>query len=254
MNSLTLAFVFVFGAVIGSFLNAVIWRLHADESIVHGRSHCTSCGHLLGFSDLIPLVSYMLLRGRCRYCSARIHPHYILVEAATAALFTLFALHDGVAAGSLARLLVDWYSAAALVVIFVYDALFSLIPRRITLPATVIVLAANLLLGAQPWRLFVGVAVGAGFFALQYLVSRGTWIGWGDVHLGALIGALCGWPQTGLVLFMAYVGGAVIASAMLLSGRAKWKSELPFGTFLTAATAVSLLWGQEILNWYLHLL
>jgi leader peptidase (prepilin peptidase)/N-methyltransferase len=251
-------FVFIFGTIIGSFLNAVLWRLRTRESIVIGRSHCTTCEHVLAPGDLVPVLSFLLLRGKCRYCKAGIHPSYILVELAVGALFLLFASRafangplDGI---GMSRLLLQWYFAAALTLVFVYDLRYMLIPRALTLPATVVAALAGLALGMSPVGMALGMIVGGGIFWLQYVVSKGRWIGGGDISLGVLMGAMLGWPLTLVALFLAYVGGALICSVMLLSRRSVWNSQIPFGTFLSVATLATLLWGAQMLAWYLHLI
>lgn len=180
-----------------------------------------------------------------------------MVELAVGILFTVFALKalgepvltDTVLAG----LLRDWYAVAVLTVVFVFDLRYMIIPRSVTLPATIILAVASVLLGTSPLQLAVGLVVGAGFFQLQHLVSRGKWIGGGDIHLGALMGALLGWPQILVALFLAYVTGAIVGVVMLAGKRVAWKGQMPFGTFLSAATVVTMLWGSSILEWYLRM-
>jgi prepilin signal peptidase PulO-like enzyme (type II secretory pathway) len=257
LTPLLATFCFVFGAVIGSFLNALLWRLRTGESVAKGRSYCPCCHHTLASRDLVPIFSYLFLGGKCRYCRKGIHPSYVMVELAVGALFTLFALKAFAAPqltdAVLAGLLRDWYAAAVLTVVFVFDLRYMIIPRSVTLPATIILAAASLLLGAGAVHVALGLLVGAGFFQIQHLVSRGRWIGGGDIHLGALMGVLLGWPLILVALFLAYVTGAVVGVAMLAGKRVAWKGQLPFGTFLSAATVVTMLWGARILEWYLHI-
>ncbi|HTK04307.1 MAG TPA: prepilin peptidase [Candidatus Eisenbacteria bacterium] len=257
MTPLVAIFVFGFGTVIGSFLNAVLWRIRTGEGFVYGRSYCPCCRHTLAAKDLIPVFSYLLLRGRCRYCSKGIHPSYLAVELAMGALFVAFAM-PVVSAGlidgkSLASMLLHWYFAAVLMLIFVYDLRYMLIPRSVTVWAMAVAAAGGLLLGARPLTLAVGFAVGGGVFWLQYAISKGKWIGGGDIQLGALMGLMLGWPLILVALFIAYVSGALFGGVLLASKKTSWQSQIPFGTFLTAATVVTLLWGQPILTWYLGL-
>lgn len=260
MSPVLAAFVFLFGTVIGSFLNAVLWRLRTGESFVSGRSYCPSCRHELAPKDLIPLVSWaLLLRGRCRYCKAGISPSYFVIEAATGLLFLAAAARmvpdTGLLDGhGLAKLLLAWYFIATLVVVFVFDYRYMLILRSVTLPAAVLAFAGNLALGMPPLGLVLGAVVGAGVFQLQFWLSKGKWIGGGDVHLGLLIGAMLGLPLTLVALFIAYVSGALLGVALLAAKKRTWQSQIPFGTFLAAGTVASLLWGNAILNWYLGLL
>lgn len=262
LTPVLLAFVFTFGAVIGSFLNAVLWRLRTGESVAKGRSYCPCCHHQLAARDLVPVFSYVMLGGKCRYCRKGIHPSYVIVELAVAVLFTVAAavtLRGGLFGADLftgmqvARLLERWYAVAVLTVIFVFDLRYMLIPRSVTLPATLLLAAAELALGASPWSVLGGAAAGGGFFLLQHVVSGGKWIGGGDIHLGALMGVLLGWPLVLVALFLAYVSGAVVGVAMLARKRVGWNGQIPFGTFLSAAAVVTMLWGERILHWYLRL-
>jgi len=247
------------GAIVGSFLNALLWRLHSGESMLVGRSHCTRCGHVLGALDLVPVFSFLALRGRCRHCSEAIHPSYLAVEVATATIFAAlaakaYAESTLLSQSGLAALLIAWFVAASCVVVFVYDLKYMLIPRRVTTAATVVAFVGGVLLGADPLRLAFAVIVGAGVFFLQYALSNGRWIGGGDIHVGAMMGAALGWPLVVLALFVAYVIGAIYGLWLIASKQRQWKSEIPFGTFLTASTVFCLLYGERLLGWYLAML
>lgn len=258
MEPLLSAFILVFGAVIGSFLNAVLWRLHAGESIVSGRSLCPSCRHSLHAKDLVPILSWLFLGGRCRYCRAGIGASYLAIEATVGLLFWLAAARDLgtglVAPRDIARLLLDWYLIATLVVVFVYDLRHMLILRAVTAPATLIAGVGSLALGMPLTSLFGGMIVGGGFFYLQYTLSKGRWVGGGDIFLGILMGAMLGWSHTLAAIMLAYIAGALYASVLLLRGRKTMQSEIPFGTFLSAAAGAMLLYGDAILGWYLGML
>jgi leader peptidase (prepilin peptidase)/N-methyltransferase len=258
MDSLVQVFVFAFGAVIGSFLNAAAWRLRTKESIVRGRSHCTQCRRTLGACDLVPIVSWLLLAGRCRYCRQPISPRYLVVEAVTGTLFVLAWMAvtggTGVLAGlGLARLLFYWYVIAVLVLVFEFDRMYLMILPEVVGPAAAAAFAAQLALGAGWFSPVLGAVIAGGFFRAQYLVSRGRWIGGGDAWLGLFMGVALGWQKTLLALFLAYVSGAVVASLMLLFKRKRFGQQLAFGTFLSAASVVALLFGDAILAWYLGL-
>lgn len=257
MDAIAQVFVFIFGTAIGSFTNAVIWRLRTGESFVLGRSYCPHCHHELSALDLIPTLSYLLLRGRCRYCRKGIHPQYLLMELAMGAIFLAFALKDLpymiVGAHSLMSLLLHWYIAAILVIVFVFDLRYMLILRSVTVPATVLAILGNFALGMSPLKIAAGCAIGGGFFWLQYVASKGRWIGGGDMYLGLLMGAVLGWPGILLALMIAYVSGAVIGVGLLATKKKSMQSQLPFGTFLAAATLIVMLWGDRILSWYLGL-
>lgn len=261
MPALLPVFFFGFGAVIGSFVNAVLWRLHAGESIAHGRSYCPHCRHTLGPADLVPIISFILLRGRCRYCRKGIDAQYLLIELALGLAFLVIAASTlplgsafDLAWTDLARLLLRWYLAAVLLIVFVFDLRHMLVLPSVTLPATVIAAAANIALGL-PWQsVALGCAFGAGLFWLQYALSRGAWIGDGDIYLGLLLGAMLGFRGTLLAIFLAYIAGAIIGLALIASRKLNRKSQVPFGTFLAAAAFVAMLYGDRLIEWYSGLL
>jgi len=241
----------LFGLAVGSFLNAYIWRLKNERTIWRDRSICPKCQHRLAWQDLIPVLSFLLLRGKCRYCKKKISWQYPVVELMTAALFCLILFHhlqNGVDWFLLAR---DWFFTSVLLVIFVYDLKWGYILDRVSLPAVVIAFSANILLGFSWINLLVAAALGSGFFLIQYWISRGKWIGGGDIRMGALMGVMLGWPNTIVALFLSYVIGSVIAVYLLLLNRKKMQSTIAMGTFLAIGTFITLLWGSRILDWYL---
>lgn len=254
-NELILLLSGVMGLVIGSFLNVAIIRTHEKEEW-GGRSRCVHCKALIRWFDNIPLLSFVALRGKCRSCRRRINIQYPLVEATMAVVMVMSAAVRLAQGGTddmlwlvLAR---DWLVGAALVAIFVYDARWYEIPDRFSLPGIAVALLANLALGVS-WRsLALGIAVGGGFFLLQYVVSRGRWIGGGDIRLGALMGAALAWPLVAVALFLAYVVGALISVVLIAVRKKTWQATVPFGTFLAPATLVTLLWGEMLLDWYIH--
>jgi len=256
MSIIGQVFIFAFGAMIGSFLNAVLWRLRRRESFIVGRSYCPECRHALASVDLVPIVSFLLLGGKCRYCRKPICPSYLLVEIAAGTLFLLAAIQtaadrDILGPAFMPQMLLYWYFIAVLILVFVYDLRYMLILPSVTVPAAVVALAGNLALGRSWWSLVLGCAIGAGFFYLQLVLSRGKWIGGGDVYLGFLLGAMLGWPLVLVALFLAYVSGAAVGLILLTAKKKTLKSQLAFGTFLSAAAVVSLLYGNRIILWYL---
>ena len=242
-------FFFFFGLVVGSFLNALIWRLHSKESVVFGRSMCPHCRQTLSAKDLVPLLSFAYLRGRCRHCQAKISWQYPLVELVTALLFVLaYALQP-----QLLTLTRNLFLLCVLIVIFVYDLRWQLILDRVTIPAIAIIFVLNLFLGNSIWSLLLAAAVGFGFFGLQYLASSGRWIGGGDLRLGVLMGVALGWPNILVGLLLAYIIGAAVALALLLTGNVNRKTPIAFGTFLAVGSVIALFWGEQLINWYFSL-
>lgn len=240
----------ILGLVVGSFLNAVIYRLHVEVSFLKGRSYCPFCKHDLNFLDLVPLLSFIVLRGKCRYCHKPISWQYPLVEAATTLAFVLVYFAFGLSAAFYVYLLF----AAILILIFVYDLRYYLILDKVTLPAIVVCfLLSWLVLKNDVIQLLLGALVGGGFFLLQYVVSKGKWIGGGDFRLGALMGVMLGLQPLLVALFIAYLLGSLIGLCLVFFGKKKLKSQVPFGTFLSGATFITFLISDQIISYYRNL-
>jgi len=234
------------GLIIGSFLNAVLWRLRVRRPFIKGRSICPRCQHVLGPSELVPVVSFIILGGRCRHCRRTISWWYPAVELATAGLY----LASWLRWGANPELILDLIIWPFLIVIFVYDWRWSLILDRISLPGAALAFLANLLLGRSLIDLLAGAILGGVFFGLQYFLSRGRWVGGGDMRLGLLIGAFLGWPGVLLCLGLAYSVGAIVGIALIITRRKTWQSVIPFGTFLTAAAVVIRLLGYLVMPYF----
>lgn len=242
--------IFVFGLMVGSFLNVIIVRLATGESPLGSRSRCPRCHQTIAWYDNIPLVSFILLGRRCRHCRALIAWQYPLVELGTGIVFTLLFWRFDL---TLDAFILAVFSCF-LIIIFVYDWQHSLILDLVTVPAMAIAVVGNLLRGFRWHDLLLAAVIGGGFFAVQFLVSRGRWIGGGDIRLGSLMGLMLGWQQLLVAGLLAYLVGAAVALPLLILGRKQLASPIPFGTFLTAATFITFLYGQSVLYWYLHLL
>jgi len=272
MNYFIFCVVFIFGLTIGSFINCLIYRLYIGNSFLRGRSFCPKCKHGLAWHDNIPLLSFFMLNGRCRYCRRAISMQYPAVELITAILFTaIFVLEvercGGIAMdlmlfncsfAQLLKLLRNWVFTFFLIIIFVYDLRYYLILDKVTVPAMMVALVFNLTLADDMtvsifWLLAAG-SVAGGFFLIQFLVSKGKWIGGGDIYLGFLMGFMLGWPQILIALFVSYIVGSVVGIGLILSKRKTIKSEVPFGTFLSVGTFVTLMRGDWIIEKYLNLL
>jgi prepilin signal peptidase PulO-like enzyme (type II secretory pathway) len=257
-----LIFSILIGLCVGSFLNVAIFRVHEGEPIVKGRSKCRSCEEPIDAKDLVPVLSYLHLKGRCRRCKSVISWQYPVIEVATMLLFVVaylrleYLYQIGSISEGLAYLLVlrDWIFVAFLIVIFVYDLRHMLILDKFTVPGMIFAVLANLLLGTVPvWSILAGGAVLAGFFWIQFLISKGTWVGGGDIRMGALMGFMLGLEHGLVALFIAYVLGAIMGLAMMASGKVTRKTPVPFGTFLSVATIVMLFVGEPLIEWYLGL-
>lgn len=254
-----LIFIFIFGLIIGSFLNVVILRLKSGQDIIWSRSNCPHCQHQLTAVDLFPLVSFLWLRGRCRYCHSQIAWQYPMVELATGLLF-LFSFNQILAESGIIdwlffiKLFIIWLSIASLIIIFVYDLKWMLIPDSVVLPSALIIFLLNWLIGYEIWNLLLGVFLGFGFFAIQYFISGGRWIGGGDLRLGIFMGCLLGFEGTILALFLAYISGAIISLILLALKRVSVKSAVPFGVFICPAILIVWFFGENLINWYLAFL
>jgi len=247
----------ILGLVVGSFLNVCIDRLPQNKSIAYPPSHCDACQHKLAVKDLIPVFSYLRLRGRCRYCQTSIPRKLMWVELATAVIFALLYWHYGLSA----ELGVMAFYACIFAIIFVIDLEHSLILNKVVYPGMV----AALLLALYPWPWFsesigmrvayaaLGGAAGFAVFLLIALVSRGG-MGWGDVKLAALMGLAIGFPLVFVAIIMAAILGGIVAVALMIAKKRTRRQTIPFGPFLALAAMVTLLWGSNILNWYLGLM
>lgn len=246
---------FLLGLLIGSFLNAWIWRTRHEKSIAKGRSMCPYCGHTLQVIDLIPVVSYLLLKGKCRYCRKDISVQYPLVEIATGLLFFGVGILYQNQAVSHAALVRDMVIVALLVAIFVYDFLYmEILDRMTTIPAFILFILSLVFGWNEWWPMLVGMGIGAGFFWLQYVLSKGKWIGGGDIRLGLFMGVLLGYPRVLLALFISYVIGAIVSLVLVFIKKKQLASETPFGTYLTIGTFIAFFWGNIIVDWYISLL
>ena len=250
--------IFIFGVSVGSFLNCVIYRLSANQDFLRGRSLCPNCRHKLGFFDLIPILSFIILKGKCRYCHKKISFQYPLVEIMTGVLFVLIFWHldfgfDLVFGIWILDLLYLLIVSCLLMIIFVYDLKHYIIPDKVIYPAIAAVLIFNFQKGN--FYSFLLSALGAsGFFFLLWLVSRGKWMGFGDVKLAFLIGLFLGWPSILVGMFSAFLIGAIIGLGLIALTKKTLKSQVPFGPFLATGTFIALFWGEEIIRWYINLI
>ncbi len=237
----------VFGLVVGSFLNVVIHRVPRQQSIAFPASHCPHCKTPIRWYDNVPVLGYLALGGRCRACKEGISLEYPLVELTCGLLFGLIAWRVGWGG----ELPVYLALAAALLVLAMIDLHHRILPDRITLPGVVLgLLASATLLPSGGLNGLIGMLAGGGMFYLIALLSRGG-MGGGDIKLIAMIGAFLGWQAVLLTTFLAAtVGGLVGGILMLAFGKGR-KYAVPFGPFLSLAAIVCLLWGNDLIDWYL---
>lgn len=248
--------VFIFGLIIGSFLNCVIYRFEKKESFLKGRSYCPQCKHGLRWYDLIPILSYILLLGKCRYCKKTISLQYPLVELATGLLF-LAVFNPEHTVRTFYLLLTNCF----LIIIFVYDLRHYIIPDKVIFPAIGVSLAyISFLLFTGDYSLsqFLNMIYSgfwpAFFFLSLFVISQGKWLGFGDVKLAFFMGILLGFPKILVALFLAFSIGGIIGVGLIIARIKKIKSELPFAPFLIVGIYLAMFWGQYLIDWYLGLL
>jgi len=237
------------GAVVGSFLNVCIDRLPERQSLFRPRSHCPICQRRLAISDLIPLFSYLRLRGHCRYCGAPIPQRLFWVELSTALLFASlwWGYGPSIQMGILAAY------GCLFIVIFVIDLEKSLILNILVYPAALVTLA---LVPLRPELTIVNSLIGGGIglalLLLPVIVFRGG-IGWGDVKMAGLIGLATGSPIVFIAIVSSIIAGGLIAGILLLLSVKKRGDTIPFGPFLCLGAMAGLLWGSTIYDWYIGL-
>jgi len=263
---------FVLGLAAGSFINALVWRLHEQKkgkknlSIINGRSICPNCRHKLAWYDLLPLVSWLLLKGKCRYCKKPISSQYPLVELLTGLVFAgsyIFWLGTVNLDGQWLLLTAWLISSVGLIALAVYDLRWMLLPNRIIYPTLIAAVLgrAGYIIFFEPRPLHAlllwvfSLLIASGVFFVLFSVSDGKWIGYGDVRLGLITGTLLADPQKSLaMLFIASFIGTLVILPSLLAGKRNMASKLPFGPFLILATGIMVVFGDSILNWYKDLI
>ena len=247
------------GLAAGSFINALVWRLRQPKlSIWKGRSQCPDCHHTLAPRDLVPVLSWVRLKGHCRYCHKPISFQYPLVELLTAGLFALsyLAWPAALDGGEVIRFGSWLMLLTGLIALAIYDLRWMLLPHKLVYPLIGLVAGqwlTILLVEGLSRQQLAGIAygglIGGGFFYLLFQLSRGQWIGGGDVKLGFLLGliiadGLLAW----LMLFIAALLGSLVTIPLLLSGRANRSSRIPFGPFLIAGAVIVVLFGQSLID------
>jgi prepilin signal peptidase PulO-like enzyme (type II secretory pathway) len=270
--------IFLLGLCFGSFINALVWRVNKQEgknnkdkrgskskdvnySILNGRSMCPNCKHILSGSDLIPILSYISLRGKCRYCKRKISKQYPVVELMTGLIFIISYIYWPSPLNDFTNIFLFsiWLILlVGLIALFIYDLKWFLLPNRIMFPLFFIGFINALILFINSYTkvtftmdLTLAILIGGGIFYLIFQFSNGLWIGGGDVKLGFLIGLiLASASKTVLALFLAALLGCIITIPLLTSHKLKVKSKIPFGPFLIFGLILAQLFGTSIINWY----
>lgn len=280
-TALFLGLLFVFGTVFGSFTSVLAYRIPNGRSVSKGRSKCPHCSHILSGIELIPVFSYLIQAGKCRNCRASIHVQYPLLEISVGLLFAAayFIATQAVAGPSLLLVNTDsisllfWLTLAFLLaIIVIYTALFLIDLHHLLLPDVLVFtgigiaivyhilkillflsqgVASNTAFVPFLQSLGIGLLV-AGFFLFLIIITRGKGMGGGDVKLAVLIGLVNGWPQTIVAIFIAFLSGAIISSVLLLVGKKRMTSVVPFGPFLIAGSVIALLYGNRLVDFYIN--
>ena len=245
-------FVTLLGLLLGSFMNVCIYRLPRGLSPVRPRSGCPKCGHMLAWYENIPVVSYLVLRARCRKCRTPISPIYPIIELITGAVFLAGYVWYGPGPLLIVRLAFAW----AMIALFAIDLEHQILPNVITLPGIVVGVLANVLGAGPGWvNSLIGVAVGAGSLWLiaeiYYRVRHEEGLGMGDVKMLGMIGAFLGWKLVLITLVMSSFLGSIVGVFVLIAKKESLKYALPFGTFLAIGALIAAVAGDAILNWYL---
>lgn len=252
------------GLAFGSFVGALVWRLHNGKDFVSDRSECEHCHHKLGFWDLVPLASWLALGGKCRYCKKPIGVSAPLYELSMAVLFAgsylLWPYTMDTWQGNLVFGLWLIY-LVGLMALFVYDLRYMILPNVLVFPLigiAVIESAVRLLLvhGMPPMdylnSVVFGIVVLGGLYWVLYTFSKGKWVGYGDVKLGIFMGIALGFQRSVLALVLANIIAFAIVLPGLLTGKLKRTSRVPFGPFLIAAFVIAFLYGDKLIDWYLR--
>ena len=253
-SGLFYSFAFIFGAVVGSFLNVCIYRLPNNESLVLPASHCPKCGYKIPPYDNIPLLSYLLLGGRCRFCKVRISPQYPVVELING-LLTLFLFMK---LGFSLTFLVLFIFCSALVAITFIDLEHRIIPDVISIPGIVIGFIASFFLPWLGWQnSLIGILAGGGSLLLvaygYQLIAKKEGMGGGDIKLLAMMGAFLGWKAVPFIIFASSLVGSVIGITLMLVQKKDSKLAIPFGPFLAFGAILYIFFGRQLIHWYMNI-
>ncbi len=245
-------FIFILGIIFGSFLNAFLWRTRKEISFGSGRSICPECGKQLRWFHNFPILSFIFLGGKCAFCKRKISWQYPAIEFTLGLLFVFSAWFYSFDYLLMSR---DFFILFFLLAVFVYDLRYQEIWDRMTIFPAGILFVLSLIFSWQTWQsMLIGILIGGGFFLLQFVISKGRWIGGGDIRLGVFMGVILGWPLTLFAVMLAYMIGAIFSIPLLMMKKKTLASKVPFGTYLCVATFVAVYWGSGIIEWYTNLL
>ena len=244
--------IFILGLIVGSFSNVCIYRIPRNESIIYPASHCPKCHSNISPKDNIPLLSYILLKGRCRNCKSKISIQYPIVELLTGLIYLIIYLTYGLSIQTLIYIILS----SALIIVAFIDLNEQIVPDAISLPGIVIGFIISFFV---PYISFInsalGVLVGGGIILIIGLagsvIFKKEAMGGGDVKLAAMIGAFLGWRYIIISLFLGFFLGALAGIVLILSKIKSREDVVPFGPFIVLGSFITLLWGDKIISWYL---
>ncbi len=250
-------FSFIIGIILGSFFNVVSDRIVKDESFITGRSHCEYCKHTLSTLDLIPLISYLMLKGKCRYCKKKLSIYYPFSELITGIVFALsgYFFIQFLNVENVISVLFYLVTISSLLIIFLTDIKYYIIPDKILYPIMVLTIVYIALVHAN--LLLISVITGILcflLFLLIFVVTKRKGIGFGDVKYAFWLGILLSFPSAIVALYIAFIVGAIVSVLLIVGKRKKLHGDIiPFGPFLVLGTYVALFWGPMIWQYILHL-
>lgn len=244
--------IFILGLIVGSFSNVCIYRIPRNESIIFPASHCPKCRSNISLKDNIPLISYILLKGRCRNCKSKISIRYPVVELLTGLIYLIIYLIYGLSIQSLIYIILS----SALIIIAFIDLNEQIVPDVISLPGIVIGFIISFFVSYISFiNSALGVIVGGGIILVIGLagsvIFKKEAMGGGDVKLAAMIGAFLGWRYIIISLFLGFFLGAVVGIILILSKIKNREDTVPFGPFIALGSMITLLWGEKIIFWYI---
>ncbi|KXG76778.1 prepilin peptidase [Thermotalea metallivorans] len=249
MTALWHSTILLFGILIGSFLNVCIYRIPRGASVAFPPSHCTKCNHPLKIRDIIPMISYIILQGKCRYCGETISPQYPLIEVLNG-LFYVFLFNIF----SFSFLFISYAILISLLIVVTWiDLRHQVIPDEVMIFGFIFSLFLHLFHEAR----FIfnhgipGFFIGGGVLLLIALLTNGA-MGGGDIKLMAMLGFWLGWKNIILIIFFSFFIGAVVSVTLILTKTKRRKDYIPFGPFIALATVTTVFWGESMVKWYFH--
>ena len=245
----------ILGLIVGSFLTAVIHRLPDLRTIIKERSHCPNCKKTLGLWDLIPLLGFVMLAGKCRYCDKKISWQYPLVEFSTGLIFVLIWLNFGLSVYSVFLAIV----CAGLIVIAAYDLRKMIIPDEILWSLIILALLYFVVRAVAEGTFvvlssaFVGALIFGGIILIFHYVSKGKWMGFGDIKLAGLLGFILGYPEVFVGFFITFLVGGFIGLILMATGQKSLKDKVPVAPFMIFGFLIAVFWTDQIISWYLNI-